>query len=159
LELRRAALGDEHPSTATTMGFLGNLLAGRGSFDEAEALLKRAIEIEAVRDNRSLDYARWLNDLGGLQCERCDYPNSEQNLRRAVEIRLEKLGDSHRDVATSLGNLGLTRMQLGDLAEAESLLRRAVDIDRATPDAELAQSLSSLACVLSARGDGDGAQA
>jgi tetratricopeptide (TPR) repeat protein len=42
LEIRRVALGDEHPETAITLATLANVLASQKRYDEAEALARAA---------------------------------------------------------------------------------------------------------------------
>jgi tetratricopeptide (TPR) repeat protein len=53
--------------------------------------------------------------------------------RRALSVREKVYGPDHPEVARSLSDLGLLYAKEGDLARAESLLRRALRIDSSLP--------------------------
>ena len=64
LEIRKKALGDEHPGTATSLNDLASLLHDQGKLTEAEPLYRQALEIrkKALGDEHP-DTATSLNDL------------------------------------------------------------------------------------------------
>jgi len=68
-----------------------------------------------------------------------DYKTAEKHLNVALNIRRDTLGDVHVDVAMTLVRLGHVAAVRGDIPDAESKLRKAVEICRAvnTPDAAL----------------------
>ncbi len=70
--------------------------------------------------------------------------------RAALELREQRLGPNHVDVAASLNTLGLVLHEAGRSADAEPLLERAVEIWRNDEDArvdELARALNDLGLV------------
>jgi tetratricopeptide (TPR) repeat protein len=82
-------------------------------------------------------------------------------LERALAIREKALGPEHSETATSLNNLALLLLELGDLAGARPLFERALTIDERAlgPEhPETATNLNNLAGVLHRGGDLTGAR-
>ena len=50
LELRRKALGAEHPDVGTSLNNLGVLLQDQGRLDEAEPLFRQSLEIQELNE-------------------------------------------------------------------------------------------------------------
>src|SRR2546421_135681 len=75
---------------------------------------------------------------------------------RALKLREEVLGSSHRDVASSLNNLGILYRKMGDYERARPLLERALKLQEQVlgprhPD--MTDHLGSLANLYEAMGD------
>jgi serine/threonine-protein kinase len=86
------------------------------------------------------------------------FAEAEPLARRALAQKLELYGMEHPDVAVSYNVLGWILRQAGELEAAESTLREAVRVGRATfpgGDARLARALNDLGVVLEARGEYD----
>lgn len=60
--------------------------------------------------------------------------NAKPVCMRALSVREKVFGPNHPEVARSLSDLGLLYAKEGDLARAESLLRKALHIDGSLPD-------------------------
>jgi len=104
-------------------------LRERAQYNEAEPLLKRALEIlEKTVGSEHPNTAVSLNNLGELYKSQGQYREAEPLLRRALEISQKALGPHHPETAKILNNLaGIYRRQ-GLCKEAESASSRALGI-------------------------------
>jgi CHAT domain-containing protein len=101
----------------------------RGDDEEAEPLLRRALEIrETAHGAAHPDVADALVRLADLLAERDGPAGVEPLVRRALEIREAALGGDHLLTARCLHRLGVARAALGGLDLAERLLARAVPV-------------------------------
>lgn len=130
-------------------------LEAAGRYADAEAA--RRTRYEQVRrrspgDVPAADAAEKLADNLAMQLRLAD---AEPFYRRALDIRLQKLGERHGDTARSLRQLSSLAMAKGAFGEAEAFAQRALDIQRQlSPQGgiELAWALNTLAEVLAAQG-------
>ncbi|MCB0681502.1 MAG: tetratricopeptide repeat protein, partial [Saprospiraceae bacterium] len=58
------------------------------------------------------------NNIGNCYRMKKDYRQALSNCRLALEMRLERFGDQHREVADSYNDLGLYYEEVGDYEEA-----------------------------------------
>ncbi|MEM8995901.1 MAG: tetratricopeptide repeat protein [Acidobacteriota bacterium] len=141
LQARRQLLGDSHESVAGALDNLANVSMAIGKLEEAESDFRQALEIRfrkhggnhpAVVDTRA-DLAAVVHKTGKVE-------EAEWLYRRVLADQIGLLGPDHSEVATTSMNLGaLLRDRVGDdggadaaaMAEAETLLRRAIEIKQA----------------------------
>src|SRR5262245_19364011 len=111
---------------------------GGGRIDEAEDLFRRSIALFGqVEGPASPDMAAALGNLGAVLEDRCDYAAAEECYVRAATITEAIEGDGFKnyeddeDVARlrlqSLDNLGRINRIQGRYAEAEPVIRRALN--------------------------------
>ncbi|WP_424969481.1 tetratricopeptide repeat protein [Dinoroseobacter sp. S76] len=83
-----------------------------------------------------------LNQCGIYLRTQGDHPEELRCNRASLRLKEARLGEDSRDVPRALGNLGLILSRLGEFAEADALLTRAVKLDETYRDlsAELAGS-------------------
>ncbi|MEK6301223.1 MAG: toll/interleukin-1 receptor domain-containing protein [Acidobacteriota bacterium] len=125
-----------------------------GSFAEAEALVRRALEI----DERSFGpyhrgVATALNNLAQLLQATKRLSEAEPLMRRALEIDKRTFGPDHPVVARDLNNLAQLLQATNRLPEAEPLMRRALELDEQSSGPEhpvVARDLNNLALFLQA---------
>ncbi len=106
---------------------LGRTYRSRGQYDDALALMGRALELRKgppPASDQDLgasldDYASILQDLGR-------YDEAEQIFLEALEVRA-RLGPDHEDHIETLNNLGVFYTGLGDLEAAEPLARKTFE--------------------------------
>jgi eukaryotic-like serine/threonine-protein kinase len=155
LELRRRALGEESPETATSLNDAAEVRRELSDYAAAEPLHRRALDLrlrllgpnhEAVGES--------LNNLG-LTLQGNDHLAEAEDLyRRALAVRRRALGERHPDVAVTLSNLGQVVNARGDLEEAERLKREVLRLRRDVlgPDhPHTLNSMHTLATTLSMR--------
>jgi tetratricopeptide (TPR) repeat protein len=156
LDASLKANGESHPTTASTMAWLGLALAYLNKSKEGEQIssqavaLERKLHPEGHADLGIALYARGANlVLGG------DAKAALPNLREAEVMIKQFLGNSHGYHLATLGMLGYAVQQSGDLEGAESLYRQSILIGRTVEyryRIYLAQSLSYLGSLLMNKG-------
>ena len=146
--IHEKTLGKEHPTTATSLSNLGNVLYLHGKFKEAEALHRRALAVrEKVLGAAHPDTATSMNNLANVLQEQGKdellspsearaqasfnlqaYTETENLFRKALAIQERTLGANHPATANTLNNLSTYLDRRGRPEEAEPLQRRALDI-------------------------------
>ena len=157
LEIRRKALGEQHPDTASSLNNLGFLLKTIGDYTGARPYYEQALEIQRkALGEQHPDTARSLNNLGALLDAMGDYTGARPYYEQALGIRRKALGEQHPDTASSLNNLGFLLKTIGDYTGARPYYEQALEINRKAlgeqhPDT--ARSLNNLGFLLYAMGD------
>jgi serine/threonine protein kinase len=145
---------------AQMLDALGRVNDQLGRFDEAEGLLRRALELRRSQhgDNHA-DVAATLIHLSSVVAERGRHAEALQLSREALDIQKRALGPRSPEVAVTLSRVA---DMTADGAAAESLYRAARDIQRAAlgPQAlAVATTDVRLAEIFTRRGKYDEAEA
>ncbi len=152
LELRRQALGADHPDLAATLTNLGLYHYETGEYEAAQALHLEALEIRRrVYGEEHPLVADSLSYLGEAMTMADDLENAEQRHRQALAMRRRLLGDHDPATARSLNSLGMALVELGDLEEPEGLYQEALAIQeklRPEDHPEVAVTLNNLGSLL-----------
>ena len=122
---RSAARGSRLPWVAKSLNNLANVYIDLAKYDEAESLLKQAVEM--LERDFGANYpllTRSLGALGALYGEQGRYGDAEAQLARAVQLA-EQSGSGFL-IATALNNLATHYHVEGRHVEAESLFQRAL---------------------------------
>jgi serine/threonine-protein kinase len=137
-EFRRAwaifesRLGPDHPDVAEAIVHVAYLLdESRHDYAGAEPLYRRVLDIRrrAFGDG-SLMVANTMNDLADLSSRRGEHVQAVALARQGFAIIERSFESSHPNVTTGMAFVAYTLQKAGQLAEAESLLRRSVDLER-----------------------------
>ncbi len=118
----------------------------------AQVLLE---DVSYDQDESCQERALLINNTGEYHYGRAAYADAEPLFHRALEIRQNKLGSEHLDVAYSLNNLAIVLAVRGERLKAESLFRRALGIREKQLGSEhpdVATSLDNLAGLLQGNG-------
>ena len=111
------------------MNNLASLLGDTNRIEEAEPLMRRALEIdEAVLGEQHPNVAIHLNNLAQVLKGTNRIEEAEPLMRRALEIDVAVLGEQHPTVAIHLNNLASLLGDTNRIEEAEPLMRRALEI-------------------------------
>ena len=117
---------------ATASNDLAQLLHRTNRLEEAEPLMRRALEIgEAAFGKHHRTIAPLLNSLAMLLLDTSRAEEAESLMRRALEIEEAAFGKQHSAVAVCLGNLAILLRNTDRIREAEPLMRRALQIEEA----------------------------
>ena len=109
---------------------LAQLLQDTNRFEEAELLMRRALEIDvAAFGEQHPTVATDLCNLATLLQDTNRLGEAEPLMRRMLEIDVATFGEQHPTVATDLCNLAALLQDTNRLGEAEPLMRRALEID------------------------------
>ena len=135
LAIYRETRGDDHPDVATVLGILGSIAAERHDYAAAESMLQQSLAITRRSfGEKHPEVAAKLNKLSTVLREQGKYEEAESVSRDALQMTVSALGEEHPLVA--LFGLNLARAQLlrKEAANAEPLLRKALEIrQRAYP--------------------------
>jgi tetratricopeptide (TPR) repeat protein len=138
--------GTEHPRVAMLLNRRAQALEEKENFQEAEALLRRALAIQRRALGRSPDTATTLINLGSLLQHMQRAEEAERLEREAIGI-LEQKRPQSVQLATAYTNLADLLSARQDFGPSAALLRRAIAIDEAiygTDDPEVAVDLTNL---------------
>jgi tetratricopeptide (TPR) repeat protein len=157
LVIREAALGPEHPDTATSIEGMALLYQAQGDFAQARPLFDRALAIRVkVLGPGHSSTAQSLNNLALLLHDQRDLEKARPLLERALSIYEKTLGPGHSLTAGTLNNLALLLQAQGNLSEAQQLFQRALAVTENVLGPEhpsTAASLNNLALVLKKQGE------
>jgi tetratricopeptide (TPR) repeat protein len=141
---------------ADLMISIGSYMYGRASYNEAEKLARRSLDIrEALLGKDHSVVGSSTSWLGFILQAQGRYSEAEPFIRRALEIRKTQFGADHPQVAANMSNLAISLKAQGKYSEAEPLFRRALGIDETQLGADRPQvaiDLNNLAELLRAQG-------
>jgi tetratricopeptide (TPR) repeat protein len=154
--ITEAALGPDHPTTATVLGNTASTLDALGRHAEALPLKQRALAItEAALGADHPDTGLRLDNLAHTLWLLGQPTDALPLQERAAAITEAALGPDHPDIAFRLNNLAATLADLGRHTDALALQQRAAAITEAAlgPDhPATAIRLDNLAYTLAALG-------
>ncbi len=137
LDLRRRALGSEHPETAQSMAALGERLINSGKSAESDPLLREALAFFRRAQNGAKADLKWfaisLNALGQAQIARGEAAAGEQFLLESLEVSQNLSGSDRTLIPVVLNNLSLLRGEQGDAEGAIAYLEKSLEELRQAP--------------------------
>ncbi len=146
---RKAVVLD--PSNASGWNELGHLLIRVGQLKEAEAMYKKALDLNEALGNKQ-GMANNYDNLGVVYRNRGDLVQAEATYKKALELD-EALGYKE-GMAAAYGNLGLVYEDRGDLVQAEATYRTALELNEALGfKGGVADNYDNLGNVYEERGD------
>jgi tetratricopeptide (TPR) repeat protein len=107
---------------------LALLLQQTNQLAEAEALYRRALQVNMERGGLSSNISTLLNNLALLLSDTNRLDEAEHLLRRALAMAEEDFGTGHIETTSALSNLGSVLATAGQYQEAETLTRRSLAI-------------------------------
>lgn len=132
LDLRRAALGEDHPETMASMANLASALQDQGRLDEADTLYASVLARQpATTATDSARRADLLNARAVLATRARTYDIAAAHASEALAINRSLLGPAHPRVGRELNNLAVIQQRAGRLGQASGVLRESIAINRA----------------------------
>ena len=140
---------------------LGRVLVLLGDFSLAEKTLDESTHLfKNIYGENSLEYAQALNGLNAAYFRQGKYKQVQKLLLKTKHIREEIYADKikpllDKDYATNINNLGLAFYLDGNLTEAETYFKQAIELRNKIylkPHPEQAQSLTNLGLLLNDSG-------
>jgi eukaryotic-like serine/threonine-protein kinase len=145
LEIRRRILGDDDPTTLTSLNSMGIMLSEQGLNAEAEAYVREAVgRYRRILGDEHRDTLTAINNMGALLQSLGRYTEAEAYLRESLEIFRRTLGDEHPSTLHAIHNMGALLRHLDRLTEAEPYLREAVEGRRRILGGDHPDTLNSL---------------
>ncbi|KAF6787063.1 Kinesin light chain 5, partial [Colletotrichum sojae] len=125
--IRTEILGQEHPSTLTSMANLASTFWNQGRWKEAEELDVRVMETSLrVLGEEHPDTLTSMNNLASTFWNQGRWKEAEELFMRVMETRKRVLGEEHPDTLTSMHNLAFTWKDLEQWEDAMQLLQDCV---------------------------------
>jgi eukaryotic-like serine/threonine-protein kinase len=122
LEIRSSLFSDAHPDLAKTHFNLATVLHDLGDYRRSYEHYKTASDLfRSIPGYESAEYATSLHNLAVTRHDQFAY----DDIRKALQMRLELLGPEHPDVAESYLALGNYYLQLNDYIKAENYFTKA----------------------------------
>jgi tetratricopeptide (TPR) repeat protein len=129
LAIDRRGGGAETERTASYLTAVASVLRRDGQLKATEELVLRGLAIrERLLPADHVLIAESLNALGLLRSAQARFAEAEAPYRRALAIRLVRLGERSRLTAQSMARLSETFMALDQLAPAKEFAKRALAI-------------------------------
>ena len=125
---------------AETFTNLADVYKAQGKYSDAEAPLRRALEIR--EKNSGADSAAVvlaLNNLAAVLNSEGKFPDAEPLFRRAISIQTKLLGSDNPKLASPIANLASLYADQGQYAEAGPLYREALRLLPAGTEANQSQ--------------------
>ncbi len=140
---------------ATLFDNIGRAYMSLGLYKTAEGLLQRAYDLrESILGSDNLDTAATLDALATSIRLNSEYTRAEPFFRKSLAVRQRKLRADDPLIGRSLSNLGECLYWEGEDAEAESLLRQALQLQRSHGlNEDVSASDNYLALVLQRKGN------
>lgn len=157
------SLLDDNPQVqSATLDTIGRIYGELAQYDEARALLERAIDQRRqVFGPATLEVAESMAHLGRVMTETGDFERAESLHRKALDLRRDLAGELSEEAASSLFDLATTLFELGRFDEARPYVETALAIRRRLPEdnrQETAILVNELGRQVMAKGDFAGAE-
>ncbi|KAG8703714.1 hypothetical protein FRC09_003995 [Ceratobasidium sp. 395] len=131
LDAMKQTLGEMHPDTLTSMGYLAKTYRDQGRWDEAEALQVRVVD--AMKQTQGELHPKTLTSITNLALtyrNQGRWDEAEALEVRVLDARKKTQGELHPHTLTSMNNLAITYSNQGRLDEAEALRVRVLDASK-----------------------------
>jgi tetratricopeptide (TPR) repeat protein len=163
LEIRKRALGDEHPETLMAMDNLATVLGCQGKYEAAEAMSRQTLLLEETvlgREHPSTLTA--MSNLALVLDSRGNYEAAEVMNRQTLLLSETVFGHEHPSTLRTMSNLALVLGRQGNYEAAEAMNRQTLLLSETVLGREHPSTLttmSNLALVLSRQGKYKAAEA
>ena len=136
LDARRRVLGADHPDTLFVMQNLATMYRNQTKYAQAEALYTKVLERRRqILGPQHADTLSSINGLATLYKREAAYEKAEPLYVSLVDAARRVFGNEHPTTLDALSSLGTVEVHLHKYAEAEQVLREAVNIhEKAQPD-------------------------
>ena len=130
-ELCKRRFGKDLPEYGTCLNLLGRTRFRISEYDQAETLLKEAVEVDRkVVGEHHPNFARDLTDLAEHLCVNEEYAEAERLAQQAIDILTTAAPADDLALARAISVLGSIRYDQGRHSEAEKLFRKALETVR-----------------------------
>ena len=145
VDIRRQALGPDHPDTLAAESDLGRTLSMVQRDEDAEKLLRQTLAIQQrVLGPENPDTLTTMHRLGNSLIGQRRYAEAEQLDSQVLEKRRRVLGPEHTDTVASMDNMAFIFLSENRLPEAEKMQRDALAIAMRVQGAEDPYTLDSI---------------
>ena len=145
LQLKRKVLGEEHPSTITSVNNLASLYVRQGRYGEAKPLYEQGLRLRRkVLGEEHPDTLTSMNNLASLYVRQGRYREAEALHEQALRLSRKVLGEEHPSTLTSINNLAWLYESQGRYEEVEALYEQGLRLSRKVLGEEHPSTLTSV---------------
>jgi serine/threonine protein kinase/tetratricopeptide (TPR) repeat protein len=123
LEIRRKALGNDHPTVGQALQLSGLFYLNQGRLDESESTYREALALFRRINPKHFEVGKCLNGLALVASRRGLYADAEKRLDEVIALFDEVLGPKHPFSWQARGNRAEQVALQGRLEEAEKIQR------------------------------------
>ncbi|KAI9764071.1 MAG: hypothetical protein M1840_008875 [Geoglossum simile] len=146
MEMFKRVLGEEHPSTLTSMANLASTYRNQGRWKEAEELEVQVIETrKRVLGEEHPDTLVSMTNLALTYSNQGRWKEAEELEVQVIETSARVLGEEHPDTLTSMANLASTYRNQGWWKEAKELFMQVMETSARVLGEEHPSTLTSMA--------------
>ena len=146
METRKKVLGDEHPSTLSSIANLASTYSNQGRWKEAEELEVQVMETrKKVLGDEHPSTLSSIANLASTYSNQGRWKEAEELEVQVMETRKKVLGDEHPSTLSSIANLASTYSNQGRWKEAEKLEMQVMETSFRVLGKEHPDTLSSIA--------------
>jgi tetratricopeptide (TPR) repeat protein len=163
MEMRKSALGDEHPETLTTMSNLALALDNQGKYEAAEAMNRQTLSLkETMLGREHPSTLTTMSNLALILDSQGKYEAAEAMNRQTLSLKETVLGREHPSTLTTMSNSALVLGRQGKYEAAEAMNRETLLISETALGREHPSTLmamGNLALMLDSQGKYEAAEA
>ncbi|KAL8909884.1 MAG: hypothetical protein Q9171_004797 [Xanthocarpia ochracea] len=146
MQTRKRVLGEEHPSTLTSMANLASTYRNQGRWKEAEELHVQVMQTCArVLGEEHPSTLTSMANLASTYSNQGRWKEAEELEVQVMQTRKRVLGEEHPDTLSSIANLASTYRNQGRWKEAEELKVQVMETRKRVLREEHPDTLSSIA--------------
>eukprot|EP00605_Chrysophyceae_sp_TOSAG23-4_P001580 GSChrysophyteH1.ASY1.ANO1.1735.1 assembled CDS len=98
MDLRKRALGKDHPDFGRSQAAIADIMANRGLYDEAESLYRKALKLQRANcSEESLELAHTLSGYADCERQRGNFDIALKNNNDALQIRAMQVKEVNPD--------------------------------------------------------------
>ena len=128
MQKSKQLLGDEHPESLITMGYLAATYREQGHWKEAEMLQVQVMEkTKQLLGDKHPDTLNCMANLAATHWKQGQWKEAEMLQVQVTEKTKQLLGDKHPDTLNCMANLAVSHWNQGQLEEAEVLQVQVVE--------------------------------
>lgn len=152
LEIRLGLFGQSSAKVAESLFYLGAVQHSRGNLEQAEMLIRQALEIQRRRPDEGNNLPFIIQELTSTLYKRGDPAAAEPLDQEALELFRHRYGQ--RDITVAFGHSALGRdyYSLGDLDRAQEHFQEALNIILERSGSETYFQTHGLGLICTARG-------
>ncbi|KAJ7743362.1 hypothetical protein B0H16DRAFT_1377269 [Mycena metata] len=122
LEKQKQVLGQDHPDTLHTMGYLAGLYSSLGEHVKAHGIQVLVLEKQKqILGENHPDTLRTMSNLANLYSALGEFQIAKELEGIVVEKQKQVLGDNHPDTLRTIANLAISYSNLGEHHRAQDL--------------------------------------
>jgi tetratricopeptide (TPR) repeat protein len=146
METRKRVLGNEDPSTLTSMANLASMYRNQGRWKEAEELQVQVMETrKRVLSNEHPSTLSSMANLAATYWNQGRWKEAEELEVQVMDRTKRVLGNKHPDTLSSMANLASTYRDQGRWTEAEELFLQVTEMKKGVFGNEHPSTLTSMA--------------